>query len=147
MKRAGRISWVLLIGVVGILVVVGILMVAQESPTTAATRFMTALTKGDVKTLTELTYLDDATEKDPAGIKKQWEFSTDVGKYYTFIWKITGETASGPDAASVKMTIIKNAASPAAYDEPCDLPMVKVKGRWKVNVRSMWRELYPALPR
>jgi hypothetical protein len=145
MKRAGRIHWLVLVGVLGLLAIAFILVFSKESPSIAANRFMYALAKGDVKTLTELSFHPNA---DKESIRKQWEFATkEAGPYYRFTWKIRHGKEAGDGTAAVVMDVVRDVFAASAYDEKFELPMVMHEGRWMVDVPAISRNLYPALPR
>ena len=106
---------------------------------------MTALSKGDVDTLTKMSLLGDKTEPE---MHKEWEFAVNTaGKHYRFFWRITSELVSDENSGSVRMQISRNIDSPSMYEEAFQLPMQKVNGEWKVDVRGISREMFPALPR
>ncbi len=106
---------------------------------------MTALSKGDVDTLTKMSLLGDKTEPE---MHKEWEFAVNTaGKHYRFFWRITSELVSDENSGSVRMQISRNIDSPSTYEEAFQLPMQKVNGEWKVDVRGISREMFPALPR
>lgn len=108
---------------------------------------MTALAKGDVDTLTKMTYLGANTSEDQ--IRKEWNFACNTaGKHYVFMWRITSSMEQDPGkVGSVQMQVTRNANTPGSYEEGFQLPMLKVNGQWKVDVRGISRQMYPALPR
>ncbi len=106
---------------------------------------MDALDAGDVDTLTQMSYLDKDTE---AQMREKWEFAVNTaGKYYKFRYEITAARQISEDTAQVTMQLIKDAINPSAYPEKSELPLVKVGDKWKVDVKGMSRDIYPALPR
>ena len=145
-KQAGRAS-VLTILVVAAVLLGGIVMLfarVGDSPETAAQNFMTALAKGDLDSLTKLSFLENQT---PEQIRKQWDFAENTaGKYYRFTYAISGSSQPDPTDATVSMQFEKNAGDPAAYPEAVTIPLVKVGQEWKVDVAAMDRTLFPALP-
>lgn len=144
MKRRGRINLIVAIGALGVVVIGLFLFLAQESPATAANRFMVALAKGDVPQLMESSFYDGDREN----LRKQWDFATGVaGTYYRFSWRILNTVNSDSRNASVDMFVWRNATSPMTFEERFQLPMVRVDGQWKVDIKSVSRKLYPALPR
>ena len=145
MKQSGRTSIIPIAAVSGLVILIGILMFSKESLESIGGRFMTALATGDVDKLTALSYVGD--EK-PDEIKKQWEFATKTaGAHYAFFWRITSADQQSESSGAVRMQIKRNADQPGSYDEAFQLPMTKVNGEWKVDVKGISRQMYPALPR
>ena len=145
MRQSGRISLLALVVIVGLVLVGFILLFGQESLTSVGARFMTALAKGDVDTLTKMSSLGDEPEDQ---IRKQWVFACNTaGKHYAFLWRITSSMEQERDKiGSVQMQVTRNAMSPGGYDEGFQLPLIKKDGQWKVDVGSISRQMYPALP-
>lgn len=145
MKQAGKASLVTILGVVAAAVVVGLFFVRVESPSVVASKFMSALAKGDVDGLTKWSYSD----RDTAELKKQWEYSVNVaGPFYIFAWQIRGDQIADDNHASVRLEVVRDADKPDAYPENFALPMVRVKDTgWRVDIRNVSRQMYPALPR
>ena len=145
MNRSGRVNLLILAGL-GIIALVGVLFfLNQDSMMGAGTRFMTALAKHDVDTLTSLTYLD---RRDPAKVKADWEFAVnEAGKHYRFMW--VAETAKEADASNgaIQLRVWRNLDQPSTFDEKFQLPMIKENGKWKVLVSGISREMFPGLPR
>lgn len=146
MKLAGRVSILTLVVCAAVLVggAIVLLLTVGDSPETAAQEFLSALAKGDVDSLTKLSYMGDEKAEQ---VKSEWTFAVDAGKYYRFAYQMLGSNQSDPKDAAVQIKIIRNLGKPASYDENKELPMVKFGGQWLVDVRSMDNELYPALPR
>lgn len=144
MRRA-RANWLVVASLVG-LVALGVLFVAaREGASTVAARFMDALARQDAATLTQLSYMDGVSAQE---LRSQWDYAVNVaGKYYRFNWEIRGETQTGPDSAAVRMGFWRNYGSPGSYDENFQLNLIRIRGTWKVDVRSISREMYPGLPR
>lgn len=117
---------------------------ARDSAGATAGNFMTALAKGDVPELVRLSHMPEVSNED---LKKKWEFTVDAGKYYRFTWKITAVEQLTETTGTAKMQVMRNATSGSSYEENFQLPLVKIDGEWKVDVSSMNRGLYPALPR
>jgi hypothetical protein len=145
MNRSGRISLVGLLGIIAVVALVFLLLFVREGLTAVGEKFMTALATGDTATLTKMSYMGDT----PADqVQKEWQFATQVaGKHYLFYWRVLGATQASQDRGSIRLQVIRNAASPAAYEENYALPLVKVGDDWKVDVRGISREMYPGLPR
>ncbi|MEZ0324482.1 MAG: hypothetical protein ACAH95_01125 [Fimbriimonas sp.] len=145
MKLSGRASLMTIVAVAAILLVVGLFLFSKESLSSVATRFLQALDAGDVATLTKMSYLDKDTEEE---MRKKWDFAVNkAGRFYRFRYEITAARQVSPDSAQVSMQFIKDALNPNAFPEKIDLPLVKVGGEWKVDVKAMSRDMYPALPR
>jgi hypothetical protein len=146
MKKAGKVSLLTLIVVVALLIggAVVLLLIVPDSPESAATQFFSALATQDVDKLVNLSDMGD----EPADkVRKQWDFAVhDAGKYYQFVFNVTGSTQSGPNDGSVKVEMYRNPDKPGAYSETFDIPMVKKGEHWRVDVRAVNRTIYPALP-
>lgn len=144
MKQAGKAHWLVIAGIASILVVVGLFLFAQDSAGDTAHRFMTALAKGDVETLTELSYYPEGSKEE---LKEKWDFAVNkAGKHFLFFGRIVNVSQSAPDTAAATMQITKNPQA-GGYEEKFQLPLVKEGGDWKVDVRTISRTMYPALPR
>ena len=144
MSRLLRIHWMVYVGVIGALAVAFLLMFSKAGPEMVATRFMSALIEGNSDKLTELSYYQGGTKEE---LRDKWEFSTKVaGRYYVFAWNIKFSKQADDHTAGVAMEVIRNAQSPSSYPENFQLPLVKHEGKWLVDVRSISREMYPALP-
>ena len=143
--QSGRINIGLLIVIVCIAILSLVYVFSQESLNTVASRFMSALSTGDVNALTENSYVGTESKDE---IHKQWDYAVnDVAKYYRFTWRITGSMQQSEDSGAVRLSVAKNADSPGAYEENFALPVIKVNGKWLVDVRNISRDMYPALPR
>jgi len=146
MRTHGRVNWLILVGVVVCALIAGLFLMGRNSPTSVAGDFMVALAEGNSEKLTDMTYMDGVPKEE---IRKKWDFATkEAGPHYRFIWLLGSESISGPDHASVSMKMVRNAGTdPMTYEEKFELPMVKVKGTWLVDVAAIQRDMYPALPR
>ncbi|MBS1723778.1 MAG: hypothetical protein JSS66_12600 [Armatimonadetes bacterium] len=145
MRRAGRGNWILISLICLVLAIIGIVALAGESPSNVGNRFMRALARADVDTLVDLSYFNPPLSKDE--IRKEWTKTLDISKYYRFVYQIKGNVRPTPDRATVSMMVMRNVERGMAYEENFSLDMVQVDGKWKVDVRSISREMYPALPR
>jgi hypothetical protein len=106
---------------------------------------MEALAKHDVDTLTKMTMMTGASQDN---IRKQWDFSVNKAeRYYEFGYRIESSAQANDHAASVKVQMTKDIDHPGSYEELMELPMVKVDGQWKVDVRALSRDFYNCLPR
>lgn len=145
MRRRGRANWLVVLGLIGVVVIVVLFLIGGRSATSVAAEFMSALGKHDVAKLTELSYMDGDT---PEQVRKKWEYTTQVAApYYRFKWQFLGESSAAPDTSAVRLWVWRDAQSPASYEEKFEIPMVKVDGKWKVDVRGLNRLMYPGLPR
>jgi hypothetical protein len=145
MMQSGRASLLSILAILAILMVVGLLAFTKESPNSVAGRFMAALQKGDVNTLTDMSYLGSDSKED---MRKQWDFAVNkAGRYYMMMFRVVGHNQPSPNTANVRMMVVRNADKPGAYEEAFALPLIKVGDDWKVDVKAISREMYPALPR
>ena len=145
MSRFLRIHWMVYVGVFGALIVAFLLLFSKEGPEIVASKFMSALVEGNPDKLTALSYYPDGSK---GGLREQWQFSTQVaGKLYVFAWKIKFAKQADENSAGVAMDVIRNAQSQMSYPENYQLPLVKHEGKWLVDVRSISREMYPAMPK
>lgn len=144
MRQAGRVHWIVLLGIIGAVVVaVGFFATFffGSSPEVQANRFLVSLAKGDKAGLMKY----GASDMDPAELEKAWEVTLDRGEYYRFAWKIQGSTKQSEDSAVVNILINKGMNN-QSYDEPMSIPMIKKDGEWKVAVGELSRKMYPSLP-
>lgn len=143
MKQSGKASLLTIAGIVAAAIVITLFLVRIDSPGVVASRFMTALAKGDAAKLTELSF----TDGDRAKLRKDWDYSISVSRNYVFAWMIKGDQIADDNHASVRLEVVRDADRPESYPENFALPMVKVGGKWLVDVRNMSRQMFPALPR
>ncbi|MBN9501888.1 MAG: hypothetical protein BGO01_09580 [Armatimonadetes bacterium 55-13] len=144
MKRSGRASIVIVLMVAVVAAVVVLFLLAGDSPSAVAGRFLGALAKGDEKTLAQLSYMDGRSEQE---MEAEWKETYENAKYWRFVWKINDTKEQDANNATVILGWYKNAASPGTYEEKYELPLVKKDGHWKVDVLGISREMYPGLPR
>ncbi len=145
MKRAGRVHWLVIVGVAGVLMLVGLFAMSTGSPTATAADFMLALAKGDANKLTDLSYIGSSNRDQ---LHKDWDFAVNqAGKYYRFRYALKDEHLQSDSQASVRMEVERNYGSQGSYPEPFELPLRKENGKWKVVVQGISHEMYPALPR
>ncbi len=140
-RRSGKIHWMYAVGLLGILVIVAFFFRMGETPSSAGTKFMDALARGDAKTLTELSY----AEGEPAeSVQKKWEYTLAYpAKHYVFRWQTKADQGINAEQA----TYIVDLDRQAGYLEPFEIPMVKDQGRWKVDLYQLDRTMFPGLPR
>jgi len=144
MKRSGRASIVIVIAIALVAAVIVLFLMAGDSASGVAARFLTALQKGDTKTLAELSYMEGLS---PDQVQKKWDETYAVTKYWQFNWRVTDTKEQDSDNASVNLMWTKDMGSPSAYEDKAELPMLKKDGKWKIDVRAISREMYPDLPR
>ena len=138
-------SPLVVVGVICILLLIPLFIITNKGPETTAADFMSALGKGDVDKLAELSLIGN---DDLAKRKQDWQQSIAFGKHYYFTWQITDIVQNTPDTAAVRLMLRRNLQLAMGTDEmPYELPMKKVNGKWLIDVGSMDRDIYPALPR
>jgi hypothetical protein len=147
--RAGRVHWftLLIVGLAAVFVVGALLLTlfSGGTPTGSGAKFMNALANGDAEQLTELSHIDGRSEDQ---IRKGWEYAVKVaGPHYRFRWQVVSESKPSDDEAMVLLKVWRNAVRVDSYDERFQLPMLRIDGKWKVDVRGISREMYPGLPR
>lgn len=141
MKRIGSVHWMLIAGLVGVAIIVVMLLMGGNSATKNGAKFMAALSTGDINGLVQTSYIPDKT---PEEMKTEWEATLKRTKYVMFRYTFTGEDNVSEDQATIRMNIMKPSTG---YDEVFALPMRKIDGEWKVEVRGLSRQFYPFLPR
>lgn len=144
MKRSGRASIVVVLTVALVAVVVGLFLLGGESPSGVAGKFLTALAKGDAKTLADLSYMEGLSSEQ---VEQKWKATHEASKYWVFQFLVKDTKEQDSGNSTVVLEWVKNASSGGAYPEKFELPMTKRDGKWKVDVRGMSREMYPSLPR
>jgi hypothetical protein len=145
MKKAGRALVPVIFAVAVVVVGLLFLVLASSGTSTAvADDFLVALAKGDAKTLADLGYMEGTT---PDQAQKMWEKTLARAKYYRFAWRVKNTVQASPTNASVQMDVVRNVDTPGSFPDAYELPMVKIDGKWKVDVRGISRQMYPALPR
>lgn len=143
MLRSGKAHWITIFGILGVIALIAIFLISGESPTGVANRFLVALAKGDVDTLTDLSYYEGSKET----LREKWKYATQVsGPYYRFAWTITTTKQPDDKSAAVRTSMFRG-FGPGSFGENFDIPLVKVDGKWKVDVHAISRGLFPGLPR
>jgi hypothetical protein len=148
-RQSGKVSLLALAFVAIIGMIIASFAFAKEDAAAVGAQFMDALARHDVDKLTELSLIE---KTDPAGIEEekkllrsQWDFSVNTaGKHYPFFWKITNATTATENHSTVVVQI--NKGGPNGYDEKYELSLEKSGGKWKVDVRSISKTMFPALP-
>jgi hypothetical protein len=107
---------------------------------------MEALGRGDVNKLADLGAIHGTTEEQRRAL---WQKTIERSKHYLFTWRITDAQELDPKTAAVRLQIRRDLQLRRGQDEmKYELPLTKdEKGDWKVDVGSMDRGIYPALPR
>ncbi len=141
--RQGRVSFWTIAVVACVLAIFVLFFLGRESPGAASTKFLSALAELDLKTVTETSVLPGESQEE---LRKQWQRTLEVAKYYRWSWKIVDTTRTTPEQATVKLRVWRNLEGGASYDEPFELQLLKKDGRWKVDVSQLSREMFPALP-
>ena len=144
MKRSGRVSPLVIIGIICILLIVPLFVVAKKDPGAAAADFLTALGQGDVDKLAQLSVIGGADE---AKRKEMWQTTMKRSRHYLFVWRITNVVKNTPDSAVATLDFRRNVQLRMGQDsEKFELPLIKKDGDWKVDVQSMDRAMFPGLP-
>lgn len=145
MRQSGRGNWIVISLVVVAAVIFSVFLFSGESPSVASERFMEALAKGDAEALTDMSYFSPERPRDK--VLSDWKKTLEISKYYRFAWITKSSSSPAPGRASVKMEFTRDADKGSAYSEGFSLDLVQKNGKWLVDVKSLSRELYPALPR
>ncbi|HZH97642.1 MAG TPA: hypothetical protein VEX38_01610 [Fimbriimonadaceae bacterium] len=146
MRRAGRASLVSILVIVCLLGVISLLFLPKDSAASTASQFMSALAAGDAEALTELSYMGSSTKEQ---IRPKWEYVVKVAApYYRFVWQIEGVTKITETEAGARLAMYQGQtkARPGT-EERYTLPLIKIDGKWLVDVRSINPKMFPALPR
>lgn len=144
-KQSGRISVITILVLAGTLAIIAIFALSRESIQSVGSRFMSALSRHDVDTLTDLSYAGNQTKEE---IRKKWDYAVNVaGQHYYFTWRATSSKEANADNGAVQLSVSRNANQPGSYEENFQLPMVKVNNDWKVDVTGISRDMFPGLPR
>ncbi len=133
----------MLAGIVSIALVGVLFLFSGQSPRSTAADFMSALAKGDVDKLTELSSVNGKPKDE---VRKEWDESIRYGRTYLFGWDITGFQQNKDGTAIVRIDVTENPGSPMSYPAHKELQLVKVDGNWKVDVPQISRDAFPYLP-
>jgi hypothetical protein len=145
MNRAGKAHWLTVAGIASVLVVAGLFMFGKDDAGETASAFMTALAKGDVDKLTQLSYYEGTSKE---VLRKRWEFTVKrAAPHFMFIWRISAVTHMDEDDAVATLQVIRNAETGQGFEEKFQLPLLKANDEWKVDIRAISRNMYPGLPR
>lgn len=146
MKRAGRVSWILVAVFLGLIAFGAVIFFSSgDTPEAAGGKFMAALINGDADTLTKYSYMEGLSQEQ---IRERWEYTLHrAAPHYRFVYSIDGSTRTGDETAAIKLTFTKNVGQKGSVPDNFQLPLVKQDKQWKVDVRSMNRDMFPGLPR
>jgi hypothetical protein len=143
-RGAIKVNPIAAVGGLGLIAIIVVMLMIGKSPEQAAREFMTALSKGDVATLTSMSYLPDPE----APLEEQWRHTFDnIAKNYVFAWQIQGSEKMSEEEAVVRILIIEYRGPELHENDIANLPLTKRDGEWKVNLRSLSRLFFPGLPR
>lgn len=145
MRNGGRINWLVLALVTVVLLIVVLVTLSGETSSVAARRFMKALSMGDAKTLTDMSYFEPERSKEE--VLKSWERTVEIGRFYRFSWNIKNSKSPASGRSTVSMDFTRDADNPNSYGETFSLDMIQKDGKWLVDVKALSRDMYPALPR
>lgn len=133
-----------LVAIVGVILIAFLLFFSKESPSTVANNYLVALAKGDVKTLVDLSYYPTKSKEQ---LTEEYTFATTkAAPYYRFVWKLKHSKETDDQTAAVTTQFIRAADDMQSAEEKVEIPLVKVDGKWKVDVAGLSRIIYPALP-
>lgn len=139
-----RINIIVAVGLVGLIAIVLLFFLSERSPEAAAQEFMIALAEKDVDTLTEMSYMENPA----APLREQWDNAVNNrAKNYVFMWSWAGFRRDSADRAVGRIDIIEFQGPDPKERETVELPLILVGGKWKVDLRSLTRNFFPALPR
>ncbi|MFM9873986.1 MAG: hypothetical protein ACKVQS_11040 [Fimbriimonadaceae bacterium] len=142
LKTSGKVHWITIGGLLGLLLLAFVFLSAGDTPQSRAAIFMSALSRGDYKTLADSTIVEGKSKEE---LEAAWKKTVEDAKYYRFTFEIRGMQPTG-DTAQIRMGVWRN-YTPGAYDENFGLDMVKKGKRWYVRGNGISREMYPFLPR
>lgn len=142
-RTLGRINIIILFGALGLIAIASLLFFAKESPETAAVQFMDALARKDVDRLVQLSFLDSPTTP----LKQQWDECVNIyAKHFNFVWELKTSLRNSADRATVRVEYYKFQGAAAGLEGPFELPLIEIDGEWKVDLSSLSKEFFPALP-
>ncbi|MEO7454121.1 MAG: hypothetical protein ABIV13_05095 [Fimbriimonadales bacterium] len=143
-RGAFRMNPIVMVGMLGLITIGVVILMIGKSPEEAAREFMAALSKGDVTTLTRLSYMPDPEQP----VEQQWRETFDEkAKNYVFAWQLQGSEKVSENDAVVKVMIVEYRGPELHENDITNLPLTKRDGEWKVDLRSLSRSFFPGLPR
>lgn len=145
MKRSGRVSPLIVVGIACLLLIFPLMCASTRGPEYTAAEFMTALGKADVDKLAQTSIIGSAS---PERTRELWKQTLERGQHYLFTFRVGASTQNTPDTAVVELWLRRNLQLKMGQEEEkFQLPLIKQNNAWKVDVQSMDRNIYPALPR
>jgi hypothetical protein len=145
MKRSGRFSPFIVVGVICLVMLVPLLFLTRTGPEKATAEFMGALGTANVEKLAELSIIGNHSVEER---RKLWQESVGLSKHYVFTWRITDVTKIDENHSAVILMVRRNLQIRMGEDETkFQVPMVKTDAGWRVAVDQLNRDLYPYLPR
>ncbi len=143
-KRSnGRINVIIAIGLAGLIAIAALFFFAKASPESAAVEFLDALAKKDVNKLVELSFVESSRDN----LKQQWEDCVNkYAKHFNFVWDIKGSQKTASDRATIRVEYYKFQGAAAGLEGPFEVPMVEKNGKWMVDLSSLSKDFFPALP-
>lgn len=143
--QSGRVNIVVIVAVAFLVMLGSLTMFSQERPSAVAANFMLSLANMDAEKLTDLSYAQGTSREE---LLKKWKYTTEVvARDFTFTYDIKGENPIDEDSSNVWMMYRIHAGMDGSFDERFELPMVKTKDGWKVDVYAISRDMFPGLPR
>jgi len=116
----------------------------QQTPEKTAEEFLQALAKKDIEKLVQLSYLENPS----APLRGQWDFCVNhAAKNYIFIWNYVNSQRIDEERAAVKVEFMIFHGIEPSYEEPIEIPIILRDGKWKVDLNSLSRKFFPALPK
>lgn len=146
MKRAGKVSPLVILGVLGFVGILAVLLLTRTgtSPAQRVSQFFTALGKADIDTVLESSTFGERPDEE---MRPKWEQCLERSKYYRFAMQIKETTYTNDEEATVAVDMYQNVTNVNIASKRFQIPVVKINGEWKVDARSLTRQAYPALPR
>ncbi len=146
MKRAGKVSPLVILGVVGFVGILAVVLLTRTgtSPAQRVSQFFTALGKGDIETVLQTSTFGEQPDEE---MRPKWQQTLDRSKYYRFAMQIKETTYTNDEEATVAVEMYQNVTNINVASKRFQIPVVKINGEWKVDARSLTRQAYPALPR
>ncbi len=146
MLRFGKVSPLVVIGILGLMGLAGMLLFLQgsEGPGVRTHKFFNALAKADIDGIMKVsTFGDEPAES----VRKKWETTLHRSEYFRFYWKVKETFQPSPEEAVVAVSIYVGVDRPDPTETKYQIPLSKINGEWFVDAKSLNREIFPALPR
>ncbi|MBA3725209.1 MAG: hypothetical protein H0W86_01850 [Armatimonadetes bacterium] len=143
-RGSARMNLIVVLGIAGLAAILLLLTLTQQSPQEATNEFMEALATKNVNRLAEMSYL----ESPRTPLKEQWDVAVNErAKNFVFIWHFESSRQPSPEEAVVRLTLVEFRGPEPKDSEPYEIPLLKRDGQWKVDLASLTRKFFPALPR